>query len=389
MAGRLTVSSVRPFHNPVRIRFGHGALEDLGSLVGSRRAVILTTAGMEQRGTLADVERFVGESLAGRYAEIPPNPTIRSCAAAFEAVRSTGPEVLIALGGGSVIDSAKAVAAQQAGGGGEPGWLASHLREAVPMPEQFDPPSIIAIPTTAGTGSEVTMWGTIWDEETLGKHSISHSRLYPQAALLDPSLTHSVPRATTVASALDALSHAMEAIWNRSANPVSGAMAIAAISRIPEALRRVLDAPDDPDARRVLLEASLLAGLAISNTRTALAHSISYPLTAELGLPHGIAASMTLPEILIEVGRRAPAVATPIVEALGAASAPEAASRLYELFAAVEMAGVVRRHVPGPGDLERLRGSFIAPGRAENFVLPVDQASASALLSRAYDAVSS
>jgi phosphonate metabolism-associated iron-containing alcohol dehydrogenase len=388
VAGRLTVSSVRPFHNPVRIRFGDGALEELGSLVGSRRAVVLTTAGMEQRGTLAEVERLVGATPAGRYAEIPPNPTIRSCAAAFEAVRGARPDVLVALGGGSVIDTAKAVAAQQASGG-EPGWLASHLREGAPMPEPFDPPSIIAIPTTAGTGSEVTMWGTIWDEESLGKHSISHPRLYPQVALLVPSLTHSVPRATTVASALDALSHAMEAIWNRSANPVSGAMAIGAIGRIPRALRRVLEASDDPDARRALLEGSLLAGLAISNTRTALAHSISYPLTAELGLPHGIAASMTLPEILAEVGRRAPEVATPIVDALGAASAADAAGRLYELFGAVEMAAIVRRHVPGPGDLEQLRGGFIAPGRAENFVLPVDQASASALLRRAYDAVCS
>ena len=341
---------------------------------------------MEQRGTLAEVERLVGESLAGRFAEVPPNPTIRSCSEAFEAVRAARPEVLIALGGGSVIDTAKAVAAQQASGG-ESGWLASHLREAVPIPERFEPPAIIAVPTTAGTGSEVTMWGTIWDEETLGKHSISHPGLYPEAALLQPSLTHSVPRATTVASALDALSHAMEAIWNRSANPVSGAMAIGAIGRIPAALRRVLEAPDDPDARRVLLEGSLLAGLAISNTRTALAHSISYPLTAELGLPHGIAASMTLPEILAEVGRGAPDVGATVAEALGATSVSDAASGLYELFDAAGTAEFVRRHVPRPDVLEQLRGGFIAPGRAENFVLPVDQASASALLRRAYHAV--
>jgi alcohol dehydrogenase len=339
---------------------------------------------MEQRGTLAEVERWLGSSLAGRYAETPPNPTIRTCTEAFEAIGNAGPEVLIALGGGSVIDTAKAVAAQQASGG-EHGWLASHLRDGVPMPEPFDPPSIIAIPTTAGTGSEVTMWGTIWDEETLGKHSISHPRLYPEAALLEPALTHSVPRGTTVASALDALSHAMEAIWNRSANPVSGAMATGALGRIPRALRRVLEVPDDADARRRLLEGSLLAGLAISNTRTALAHSISYPLTAELGLPHGIAASLTLPEILAEVGRGAPDLAASIVNALGATSVTDAASGLYELFAAAGTAEIIRRHVAGPDDLERLRGSFIAPGRAENFVLPVDQAAASALLRRAYD----
>lgn len=380
------MSAVHPFHNPVRVRFGDGALEELGGILGTRRCVILTTAGMEQRGTLADVERSVGKTLKGRYAEVPPNPTIRSCAHAFEAIRAARPEVLVALGGGSVIDTAKAVAAQQAGGG-EPGWLAGHLRDGVPMPEPFDPPSIVAIPTTAGTGSEVTMWGTIWDEETLGKHSISHARLYPEAALLDPSLTHSVPRATTVASALDALSHAMEAIWNRSANPVSDAVAVAAIHRIPEALRRVLEAPEDASARRRLLEASLLAGLAISNTRTALAHSISYPLTGELGLPHGIAASLTLPEILGEVGRGAPRLAGPIVDALGATSVSDAADGLYRLFAVAGTAEIVRHHVPDPSALDALRGGFIAPGRAENFVLPVDQAAASALLRRAYDAV--
>ena len=386
MAGRLTVGSVRPFHNPVRIRFGDGALGELGDLAGSRRSVILTTAGMEQRGTLAEVERSLGGTLAARYAEIPPNPTIRSCAEAFAAVRGAEPEVLIALGGGSVIDTAKAVAAHQASGG-ESGWLAAHLRDAKPIAEPFDPPAIIAIPTTAGTGSEVTMWGTIWDEQTLDKHSISHPSLYPEAAILEPSLTHSVPRDTAVASALDALSHAMEAIWNRSANPVSDAAAVRAIGLIPRALQRVLEAPDDADARRALLEGSLLAGLAISNTRTALAHSISYPLTAELGVPHGIAASLTLPEILVEVGRGAPDHAVPIVDALGANSAAEAAHGISALFTAAGTAEIIRRHVPSGAVLEQLRGSFIAPGRAENFILPVDQAAASALLHRAYNAV--
>jgi alcohol dehydrogenase len=386
VAGRLTVSSVRPFHNPVQIRFGDGALAGLAELVGARRAVVLTTAGMERRGTLADVERSLGGDVAGRFSEIPPNPTIMSCAEAFHAVRGTAPEIIVALGGGSVMDTAKAVAAQLASGA-DTTWLESHLRRGAPFADAFDPPPIIAIPTTAGTGSEVTMWGTIWDEESREKRSISHSRLYPEAAVLVPSLTHSVPRETTVAAALDALSHAMESIWNRSANPVSDAVAVRAIGLIPSALQRILDAPDDADARRTLLEGSLLAGLAISNTRTALAHSISYPLTAELGVPHGIAASLTLPELMADVGRGAPDRAAPIVDALGATSAGDAARAISALLSAAGTAEIIRRHVPHGAALERLRGSFIAPGRAENFILPIDQEAASALLRRAYEAV--
>ncbi len=374
------------FSNPVAIRFGEDALEGIGRLVRSRRAVIVTTPGMERRGTPDELEDILEQPVVARYAEVGPNPTIRSCTDAFEAVRDSAPEVLIALGGGSVIDTAKAVAAQL-GGQSASGWLAAHLRSSEPFPAPFDPPSIIAIPTTAGTGSEVTMWGTIWDEESREKRSISHERLYPEAALLRPSLTHSVPRETTVASALDALSHAMEAIWNRAANPVSGAAAARAIGLIPRGLRRVLDAPADAEARDILVEGSLLAGLAISNTRTALAHSISYPLTAELGLPHGIAASITLPEILAEVGRGAPDRAERIVDATGSESVTDAIGRLYELFEVAGTADVVRRHIPAVGELDRLRGGFIAPGRAENFVLPMDQDAASALLRRAYRAV--
>ena len=267
-----------------------------------------------------------------------------------------------------------------------PGWLARHLRDAEPFASEFAPPPIIAIPTTAGTGSEVTMWGTIWDEQTAGKHSISHPALYPETALLDPELTLSVPRETTVASALDALSHAMEAIWNRAANPVSDALATGAIGLIPGALRSVLAAPGDTAAREALLKGSLLAGLAISSTRTALAHSISYPLTAELGLPHGIACSITLPELLLAVAESQPDRAGLIVDALGQPSAAAAADELRALFADAGTAEVVRRHIPSTSALGAVKGGFIAPGRAENFVLDVDQDWAADVLRRSVEA---
>lgn len=375
---------MQSFQNPVHIRFGWGAIDAVDDAVGGRRCAVITTEGMARRGTLTSVQEALGGRVSAVFTGVEPNPTVDSSARAAAALADSDAEVLVALGGGSSIDTAKAVAAQRAHAS-SPGWLARHLRDGEPFGPGFAPPSIIAIPTTAGTGSEVTMWGTIWDEQTAGKHSISHPALYPETALLDPELTLSVPRETTVAAALDALSHAMEAIWNRAANPVSDALATGAIGLIPGALRSVVATPGDTAAREALLKASLLAGLAISSTRTALAHSISYPLTAELGLPHGIACSITLPELLLAVAESRPDRAGSIVAALGQPSVARAADELRALFADAGTAEVVRRHIPSTAALGAVKGGFIAPGRAENFVLDVDQDWAANLLRRSVD----
>ncbi len=374
------------FHNPVRIMFGDGALDLLSDTVGDRACALITTEGMVRRGVVERVRTALDERLVGSFTGVAPNPTVASCSEAHEALLGSEADVLIALGGGSSMDTAKAVAAQRAHDAST-GWLARHLRGKEPLPDPFRPPAIVAVPTTAGTGSEVTMWGTIWDERTAGKHSISHPALYPEAALVDPSLTLSVPPAATVAAALDALSHAMEAIWNRAHNPVADAMAMRAIAVIPSALPRALESPDDLRSRTDLASAALVAGLSISSTRTALAHSISYPLTAELGVPHGIACSMTLPELLVEVDAQRPDRSALVLDALDAPSIDDGAASLSGLFATVGTAEVLRRHVPDVAALRQLRGGFIAPGRAENFLLDVDQAWAADLLERSYLAI--
>jgi phosphonate metabolism-associated iron-containing alcohol dehydrogenase len=158
--------------------------------------------------------------------------------------------------------------------------------------------ALIAIPTTAGTGSEVTPWATIWDRAAGRKHSLHLSETWPETALVDPELMLTLPSAVTVQSALDALSHALEAIWNVNANPVSDTFAVAAARETMATLPALLAAPGDGTLRSRMALAALKAGLAFSNTRTALAHSISYEMTLRFGLPHGIACSFTLPMVL-------------------------------------------------------------------------------------------
>jgi phosphonate metabolism-associated iron-containing alcohol dehydrogenase len=157
---------------------------------------------------------------------------------------------------------------------------------------------IIAVPTTAGTGSEVTCWGTVWDAAGGVKHSLALPNLYPEAAVIDPSLMLTKPRALTVSTGLDALSHALESIWNKNTNPISQQYAVAAAREIVEVLPVLVDDLANGTLRARMAQAALFAGLAFSNTKTAIAHSISYPLTLRYDVPHGIACSFTLPMII-------------------------------------------------------------------------------------------
>jgi alcohol dehydrogenase len=363
------------FHNPVAVRFGPGVFDEAAALLRGS-CYLITSPGALARG-LVDRFRAKARSIEGVYAAVSPNPTIRSIRDAAEQIGAIRSRTLVAIGGGSVLDAAKVIAAIQAGPG--PSWLTGHLREGEQFPSNFRPPRLVLIPTTAGTGSELTMWATIWDDESRTKYSLSHETLYPARAFVDPKLTLSVPRMVTIATALDALSHAMEAVWNRRANPVSDGLAEQAISILPGALRAALENPAAVSVREALSRASVLAGLAFSNTRTALAHSISYPLTAHFGLPHGLACSITLPEILeLNAANHASRI-TPIAHALGCASATDAADALARVYEDLRLAELIRPYITR-SRVEALDACFVAPGRAENNLELVDNKGAKALL---------
>ena len=162
--------------------------------------------------------------------------------------------------------------------------------------------SSIFLPTTHGTASEVTMWGTVWNMKEKKKYSISHTSLYPTVAILDGNLTLSLPLEISITTVMDALSHSLEAIWNKNANVKSTDFAISAICSILKNSAELKKNPNNLKIRNNLLKASTLAGLAFSNTATAAAHSMSYPLTIHYGIPHGIASSITLIPLL-EINR--------------------------------------------------------------------------------------
>ncbi|MGX3098123.1 phosphonoacetaldehyde reductase [Helicobacter sp. 23-1046] len=274
------------YYNPVKIRFGVDYLEAIKSVANrlqGARFLLVTSKGFSKRGLSDKIANALGTQLVGIIDEITPNPQVKH----LRGIKSTLAEfdAIIALGGGSVIDSAKFLSVDS-------------VLENGNFIIKSQPKYLYALPTTSGTSSELTHWATIWDNDAFIKHSLSDEILYPKEAIYDPRLTLSLPRETTIHTALDALSHSFESIWNNNANPISTHYALNAIEII---LRDLVDLSHNLDSlplRTHIMQASMYAGLAFSNTQTALAHALSYPLTMRFGTPHGLACSFSLPLLL-------------------------------------------------------------------------------------------
>jgi alcohol dehydrogenase len=347
--------------NPVEIAFGAGAFEQLGAAVRGRPYALVT---------YTDVQPFDGlvrraAALAGEPAvlirNVPPNPDFQSLTESCRALATAAvrPALVVAIGGGSVLDAAKVLAAS----GGDFTRVRAHLengaaRGLAPLP-------IIAVPTTAGTGSEVTCWATVWDKDARRKHSLTHDGLYPERALIDPLLTLGTPRSVTVAAGLDALSHALESLWNVNANPVSAALAVDAARTVLETLPSLADDLASPDLRLRMMRAATLAGLAFSNTKTALAHSLSYHFTLNHGVPHGIACSFSLPMVMKSAVGCDPACDA----ALRAIFGPDlvaAPARLSDFLARLGVSTRAEDHGIASGEWQRLIDDALAGERGRH-----------------------
>jgi phosphonate metabolism-associated iron-containing alcohol dehydrogenase len=282
------------FSNPVRIVFGAGALARAADHIAGRRWALVTYDMPMFKELAAQIAAAAGAPVV-TIDNIVANPDFADLVLSCETFgkAKAAPEVIVALGGGSIIDAAKVLAAS----GGSFETVRKHLIGESPITDASFTP-IIAIPSTAGTGSEATSWATVWDAANGQKYSLAHRDLYPEVSIVDPQLALGAPRALTLATGLDALSHALESIWNVSANPVSANFAVEAAKDVIETLPLLLDDLSNLELRSRQARAALMAGFAFSNTKTALAHNISYDITLKRGTPHGIACSFCLPAVM-------------------------------------------------------------------------------------------
>jgi phosphonate metabolism-associated iron-containing alcohol dehydrogenase len=285
------------YANPVQIEFGVDSFDKLSELIGSRRYALVTYGEPFFDALASRLEKSAGAPVLV-IRDVAPNPDYRLLAEQTGrfAELERQPEVIVALGGGSVIDSAKVFAAA----GGDFGNIRTFL-ESQKGAEQLSAIPLIAVPTTAGTGSEVTCWGTVWDEANGKKYSLARPNLYPTHAVVDPRLMLGKPLLLTTSTGLDALSHSLESLWNVNNNPVSANYAVSAARDILDVLPKLVKDLGNIELRGRMAMASLFAGLAFSNTKTAIAHSLSYPITLRHGVHHGIACSFSLPMVLRSV----------------------------------------------------------------------------------------
>lgn len=280
-------------HNPVRIVCA--PLETLAQHVTAHHVLLVTTPGFVKRGVVQRVKDVLVARQVTVWDGVKPNPDLQDLDAATASLRTLDIGCVVGLGGGSALDAAKVLATTIASPA-EPTLREVFRNKAVT--EWAPRLPLVAVPTTSGTGAEVTPFATVWDHEKHKKHSLSGDFVYPDVALLDATLTLTLGEEDTLYPALDAISHALESLWNKNCTPVSRAFAFQALALSNEALPLVMKEHHNLRARQDLQHASVLAGLAISQTRTAIAHSISYDLTLKYGVPHGLACSFTLVSLL-------------------------------------------------------------------------------------------
>lgn len=286
------------FFCPVKVIAGKAALEHIPyELTGlaAKRPMIITDKGVRAAGLLEPVVAACEESgldIASIYDDVPPDSStavVRDIAGIY---RTEKCDSIIAVGGGSSIDTAKAVNILVSEGGDD---IAAYTGAGV-LKRPLKP--FFVVPTTAGTGSEVTAVAVIADTEKSVKLPFSSSFLLPNAAIIDPRMTLTLPPHITAATAMDAMTHATEAFTCMAKNPLSDAYATAAVKKISQNLLAVMDNPKDAEGRLELAQASTMAGIAFSNSMVGLVHALGHATGAICHLPHGLCMSLYLPYVL-------------------------------------------------------------------------------------------
>lgn len=368
------------YFNPVKVVFAPGSVSRLAEYVPFRRVVLVTSPGFTRRGVTVSVRESLGERLVHVLDDVKPNPDVRDIDAQAVRIRGLQPDCILALGGGSSMDTAKALAKLMSQPEGVS--VTRHFREGGTWEKTTALP-LITVPTTAGTGSEVTPFATVWDFENQKKHSVNGDEIYAHTALLDPELTYSLPEEVTIASALDAISHAFESIWNRNTSPASFSFAVQSLKISLDTIVPLADDLRCKKYRRQMMEASLLAGMAISQTRTALAHSISYPLTTAFDLPHGFACSFTLPAILQFNGEHDDGRLERVAQFIGVKGVMGIDEVLRRVFDGIGLKSYFRKYLSVEKDVAKVVMNNFNPLRAKNNMSPINRGQLKILIDNA------
>lgn len=296
------MSKISTYLWPGKVHLGFGsanlAAQEV-SLLGEKSVFVLVDPGVRQAGLLDRVLESLQASdiQVTVYDQVVPNPDMASVHAAADALRDAHSDVLIGMGGGSALDTAKAVMLLVGGPSSatidEYSTALGDEKRPYPAPQDMLP--YIAIPTTAGTGAEVTPWAVITRNDNEMKFGVGDATTIPNSALVDPALTMTLPSHLTASTGMDALSHLIEAYVSTNNNPMLDPLILHGIELIGRSLRTAVSRSDNKQARLGMMEASLLGGVAIGSNWLGACHSLAHPLSGLAGVHHGLACGIMLP----------------------------------------------------------------------------------------------
>lgn len=276
---------------PVKIRFGKGRVNEIRAIaqsLGCARGLLVSDPFFRTNGLADDIIKQSEGAIVAIFSDVSPNPDVSEVDACATVIRDNSIDFVIALGGGSSMDLAKAAASICL----TDDSIAKYHGTGVAMPQAHLP--LIAVPTTAGTGSEVTCVSVLTDHSNGRKSPIVSDGFFPSVAIIDPALTYSMPPKVTAGTGIDVLSHALEGYWSRGHQPICDALAIHATKLVFDYLYKAYQEPTNELAREKMCEASLTAGLAFTLPKTTSSHACSFPLTNLHKIPHGEACGLTL-----------------------------------------------------------------------------------------------
>lgn len=284
------------FNSNTEILMGNDSVQSVSQIIMNGKynhALIVCDEGIENAGILDVILNQLNKAnIDGTvFSSVEANPSTLTVDACYKVLKESNADIIIGVGGGSPLDVAKAVSILGTNGGEIADYEGMNN-----VPLQGLP--LVAVPTTAGTASEVTIFTVITDHEREYKFTVGSRNLAARWAIIDPALTLSLPPSLTASTGLDALVHAIESYVSKKAYVISEVLSLKAIELISSSLRTAVHSGDDLTARSNMLYGSLIAGLAFNNTRLGNVHAMSHPLSAKYNVPHGIANSILLPHVM-------------------------------------------------------------------------------------------
>jgi len=346
------------YYMPTKIIYGRNSLKDIDVYINHRKSLLVTSQGFVKRGLVDKIVTYTN-NIVGVISSVKSHPEFVDIEEIYRQAYQNQFELIIAIGGGSVMDVAKFISVHNTNKDYQ--FIEDLTKEKIPKKDYKIIP-IISIPTTAGTGSEVTPYSTIWDVQEKQKYSLNLPDLFSEVAIYDPVLTLTVPKDVTIQTGLDALSHSLESIWNKNATPVTISYAVKSAKLIVNNLVKLSNDLDNIDLRDNMMMACMYAGLAFSNTQTAIAHAISYYVTANKGIPHGLACSFTLPTLIDNIVGKYDFIDDALIEIFGELSS----NRLRDLLKELNISTEFESYDIDEKELDILKNSLQSNIRAMN-----------------------